>query len=438
MCGIVGIIGKRKRLFFGLHLDIFEEMLWCDAIRGKDSTGAFTVLENSQVKLVKNEQSPEFLLGTKAWDKFRQTAITSGHVLVGHNRKATFGTTSRENAHPFAEENIILVHNGTITNHKEMKDTEVDSHAICHGIASQGYKEVLESLSGSFTLVWYDIITKKLYMIRNTERPLYFAENEDILAFASEGYMLGWLLSRNNIKFEKIHPLDPMELTTFEFGPYNVTTETIKKKTRSNPYAFWETTDNNDGQKDTMANNNSSGIVTFLDTVFDKYKLGEEIIFLPQGIEEDTILHGRWKIRGKAYLPGKPLLNDVTWLTPQNVEFEDAVELGQEEKLVGIIRSIHRSSDDVIYTYLQDVKADVILTFWNDNEIPRQEWKYIQKIYTCAKCNGPLDINKTLTTSILFDKEKVRCICHKCVEENVGEMPKDKVDAIKQASNTTV
>jgi len=44
-----------------------------------------------------------------------------------------------------------------VFNHKEMKNTDVDSHAICHSIVEKGYKETIEGIEGSFALCWYDI-----------------------------------------------------------------------------------------------------------------------------------------------------------------------------------------------------------------------------------------------------------------------------------------
>lgn len=450
MCGIVGIVGKRKRIFFGSHLDTFEEMLWANAIRGKDSTGAFTVLENNQVKVIKNAGSPEFMLGTKRWDKFRQTAVQTGHILVGHNRKATHGNIVRENAHPFAEDNIVLVHNGTVFNHKDMKDTDVDSHAVCHAIATKGYKEILETLWGSFALVWYDITSKKLNLVRNDQRPLCVTENEDFLFFASEGYMLGWLLNRNNIKFEKLWQLEPMELTTIGFGPYNVEVEKIEK--RSMVISAWQG-EEWEGKSEfggvTVTPPSLPGtfpfpkaeekeVVTFMDTVLDKYSIGDNIIFVPKYMNEDNVIADRYKLRGLGYLPGKPILSNVTWLLPPSVEYDDAVELATEPKLIGKIRSLHRSNKGEVFVYLENIKTDVMLNLWNDTELPSVEWEYLCENFVCARCKGLLDPHQNRITSVLVDGEKVRCICHKCVTKNVGEMPKDKADVIKQASNTAV
>lgn len=453
MCGIVGIVGKRKSLFYGAHLDLFEEMLWCDAIRGKDSTGAFTVLANSQAKLVKNEGNPEYLLGTKQWEKFRQAATQSGHILVGHNRKATFGTVSRENAHPFCEENILLVHNGTVANHKGMKDVEVDSHAICHSIAEKGHVETLEQLDGAFTLVWYDITNKKLNLVRNDQRPLVWTENQDFLFFASEGFMLGWLLARNNIKTEKFYDLSPMELFSFSFTPYAVSKEKITKKVTSVVHRTWQgwcAGDDPEGawwDQGTTPETPVTTIIPKTNTLLDKYNVGDEIVFRPKTMFEDTVMPGRWKIRGSGYIPGLPLLPNVTWLAPVNVEFDDAMELNQEDKLIGRIRNISADHSGIVMVYLENAKTDVLLNTWNNDEIPSWEWEYIAQHFTCAKCGQPLNGNQNRATSVLTTKEgePPRCVCPKCIAENLSciaenlsSMPKDKQDAFEQASDPAV
>lgn len=431
MCGIVGIVHKRKNAFFGKHLDLFQEMLWADAIRGPDSTGAFSVLNNTQVKVIKNEGSPEFLINTKAWDKFRQSAISSAHVLVGHNRKATQGQISRENAHPFAEDNIILVHNGTLWQHKQMKDVDVDSHAICHSIAEKGYKETIENLEGSFSLVWYDITSKKLHLIRNDQRPLCIAETEEVFAFASEGYMLGWLLNRNDIKFEKIKLLTPMILSTIEFGPFKLTEETIVKKPPLpvvDTGEDWEILSAGRYRRTYSPPKLPSPSISLLkDTmgIMTKYSLYEKIIFIPKRMEEDSI-KGRWKITGIGYLPGKPIIDPVTWLTPVGMEFEDAMDLTSENKLLGTVRNIYTNQAGEIQVCLEKAEPEVELTTWNNEALLTSEWQHIVEVIRCVKCHKSLLKDKTNTSSVVMDADnpqKIRCVCNTCVEAAKDRMP---------------
>ena len=120
-------------------------------------------------------------------------------MVVGHNRKATAGKANNENSHPFVHENIVLVHNGVVHNHKKMADTEVDSHAIAHSIVDKGYKETIATLDGAFTLVWFDMKDRTLRFVRNSQRPLFMVETDLSIAFASESGMLSWIGERNNL-----------------------------------------------------------------------------------------------------------------------------------------------------------------------------------------------------------------------------------------------
>jgi len=413
MCGIVGIIGKQKNKFLLSHLDLFEEMLWADALRGRDATGAFSVLSNTQVKLIKNEQGPEFLVGTKEWDKFRQTTMATGHVLIGHNRKATFGNITRENAHPFAEQNIILVHNGTVSNNITIKNVEVDSHVICHNIVKDGYEKTLKELDGSFALIWYNIKEQKLYAIRNDQRPLCVSESDNFVFFASEGYMLGWLLARNNIKTEKITMLDPMKLQIFSFSPYKTDQEDITKKTFFSGHKF-------------NGNCYNSNSVSNLQDVLGEYQINESVIFIPKSCREDTALQDRWKVQGTAYLPGKTVIQNAVWIAPSSVDFEEVMGLAAEEKLIGIIRNLVHRKDQETTAYLSDIKTDLEIVVLGEEVLLRTEWNYIVDNFKCDKCNGNLDKEQPTTTSVFLGAMKdapisVRCLCSSCVKGPVNE-----------------
>ena len=56
-------------------------------------------------------------------------------MIIGHNRKATHGSKTDNNSHPFwSDDNkIVLVHNGMVSNQKDFcKEATVDSEAICN------------------------------------------------------------------------------------------------------------------------------------------------------------------------------------------------------------------------------------------------------------------------------------------------------------------
>jgi glucosamine--fructose-6-phosphate aminotransferase (isomerizing) len=111
MCGIIGYIGKkdaRPILIAGLkNLEY----------RGYDSTGIATVHKNSlhiarskgKIKKLEKKLSHQSLPGT---------------IGLGHNRWATHGLPSEENAHPHIDckKNLVIVHNGIIENHIPLRE----------------------------------------------------------------------------------------------------------------------------------------------------------------------------------------------------------------------------------------------------------------------------------------------------------------------------
>lgn len=178
---------------------IFQQMLISDMFRGMDSTGVFGVKANGNLDMLKDASAAPFFMSKKdAGSQFFDNIISKYHVVVGHNRKATMGVIQSENAHPFIEGNICLVHNGTLTNHRKLANTTVDSHAICTHIDSDGYKSTLKNIEGAYALIWYNAEEKTMYFCRNSERPLYLVETTDRIFLASEGKMLDWILDRND------------------------------------------------------------------------------------------------------------------------------------------------------------------------------------------------------------------------------------------------
>ena len=114
MCGIVGMVGRGS-----VNQEIYDALLLLQH-RGQDSTGIATA-----------EPSGVFHI-TKARGQVREAFRTRdmrsllGTIGLGHVRYATKGTaSSEEEAQPFyvnAPYGIVLVHNGTLTNTRELTD----------------------------------------------------------------------------------------------------------------------------------------------------------------------------------------------------------------------------------------------------------------------------------------------------------------------------
>src|SRR3990167_9577942 len=196
MCGIIGALSKHGT-FSSYMQNLFTNMLRMDSIRGADSTGVFGVSAHGKVDFVKGNTDGYIFSRSKEYKKFYDR-ITDYKIIIGHNRKATSGTITANNAHPFHEKHIILVHNGTIANGKELATTEVDSHAIAHALADHDAVTALGKLDGAYALVWYEQSDKTLNLARNKERPLSLLNYLGAWVISSEVGLPLWLQSRED------------------------------------------------------------------------------------------------------------------------------------------------------------------------------------------------------------------------------------------------
>lgn len=217
MCGIVGIMAGNVT---GQHarMKYFEQALYADALRGWDSTGIFAVSRNKDVDIFKRAVTATDFMTMAPYDTVAKR--THQHqFLIGHNRKATKGGISHNNAHPFDFGNVVMVHNGTLDNHKTLPDGNsfiVDSEALAHSINEIGPIETFEQVEGAFAVVWYDYAKDTLNLIRNEERPLCYAYVENGVLLASEKFMLIWLANRNSIELKEVFDLPPGVMVSFK------------------------------------------------------------------------------------------------------------------------------------------------------------------------------------------------------------------------------
>jgi predicted glutamine amidotransferase len=213
MCGLVSIILKDNTKVLNKDMtEAFKQLLYADALRGWDSTGICAVKAHGEATVHKDScAAGPFLYKTN-----ENTWIYQNRALIGHNRWATRGSVTEENAHPFEEGHIILAHNGTLRSHHALKNVAVDSHAITHSIAEKGAIKTLERLDGAFALIWYDKKTQEINVTRNKERPLFIVESEDLFFIVSEAGLARWIMSRNNMTHLKTSQCVPGTLYTFK------------------------------------------------------------------------------------------------------------------------------------------------------------------------------------------------------------------------------
>jgi predicted glutamine amidotransferase len=221
MCGLVGMILNTTNGPVFSDVTAFEELLYIDALRGEDSTGVAALYNNGDMQVIKDSCDANYFRSTKEFTDFKRDFISKGRVVLGHNRKKTVGKIDPTTAHPFLiNDRFAFTHNGTLHNHKKLANTEVDSEALgihlteCEGSLVK-LEKALAEVEGAFACAWIDQQTEKVFLLRNTERPLYLAKTQIGYIYASEPAMITLVALRNRIKIDSIDPVDTDTLYTF-------------------------------------------------------------------------------------------------------------------------------------------------------------------------------------------------------------------------------
>jgi glucosamine--fructose-6-phosphate aminotransferase (isomerizing) len=134
MCGIVGYVGPKQAQ------DILVEGLKRLEYRGYDSAG-IAVFEHGVLKVCRRKGK---LVNLE--NALKETPLV-GSLGIGHTRWATHGKPSDVNAHPHRVNDVVVVHNGIIENHSELRDglaknghvfaSETDTEIFAHLISDE-------------------------------------------------------------------------------------------------------------------------------------------------------------------------------------------------------------------------------------------------------------------------------------------------------------
>lgn len=208
MCGLVGIYSS---WMLNKHKEALAALLYLDTWRGRDSTGVAAVRQNTDTHILKSTvPGYEFVEGPKLEQHLR----LNDFCWIGHNRYGTVGKNIKTNAHPFEildeDGGCILVgaHNGTLKNKHVLMDHNrfgTDSEALFNHIANTSIEDTIPLVEGAWALTYYDHIAEELRILRNKERPLFYAfeEGKKTFFWASEMWMLRVACSRFGIKLEE-------------------------------------------------------------------------------------------------------------------------------------------------------------------------------------------------------------------------------------------
>jgi len=161
--------------------------------RGRDASG-FAFIEDDELVIHKAPIKSSDMIKTNEWKNLKLP-----RVMILHCRMKTQGDEkNNKNNHPlFSKNGIAIVHNGIITNDKEIfgkknRDGEVDSESILHllSMKSRGnkIKRLFDRVEGSFAVAVIDKNDPEKLVLIKKDNPvdLYFNCDEDILYFCSE------------------------------------------------------------------------------------------------------------------------------------------------------------------------------------------------------------------------------------------------------------
>jgi glucosamine--fructose-6-phosphate aminotransferase (isomerizing) len=109
MCGIVGLVGREA------SAPRILEALRRLEYRGYDSAGIATLVDGR----IERRRAEGKLTNLAAALEAHPLAGTIG---IGHTRWATHGAPTERNAHPHATPRVVVVHNGIIENHAELRE----------------------------------------------------------------------------------------------------------------------------------------------------------------------------------------------------------------------------------------------------------------------------------------------------------------------------
>lgn len=439
MCGIVGMISRKQQGFFGIDLDIMENLLVLDTLRGLDSTGVFAVDKGKSVGIMKIASNPYHLFACDDWSKFRNHAVQQGRIIMGHNRKATQGAVNSNNAHPFHENNIVLIHNGTLRgDHKKMADVEVDSHAVAVAFNEKGAENVLPEINGAFAFVWWDIEKGKLFAIRNDERPLNIVLTDDLLILASEAWMPHALLSRHNRKVESTKELEIGKLYEFDLdGTYTTKDINIKKpvySTNTTDYCGgnWSTPRRQgaaltcikggaDTEKGKEVKNNPPP-----STLLSQFKINDrirlQILDYDVG-ERQTHVRVRGKVADVGLEPIDFVCN-IPCVNKADVIESQVAKMADKGFVTGEISSIV-STNCGPSLYIRNLTPENRVTLHN-GDISEQVWNGIVATHQCKHCTAAIFDDEAPFTVVEQSAPDVvtGVVCVDCVEDRIKDLEK--------------
>lgn len=195
MCGISGIYLKNPDANYlnEMEKESLVDWLYCGIEhRGTHATGIAVQDKNGETVLEKSDMpASKFIF-------WRRDLMPDARIILMHTRLHTKGKPENLlNNHPVQYDNIMMVHNGHISNDDELfksenleRFAEVDSEiipALFHKYGMLEPKEALEKMSGGFAIAAIDQNNPgKLLLAKGSSSPLIYLETDSMWIWASE------------------------------------------------------------------------------------------------------------------------------------------------------------------------------------------------------------------------------------------------------------
>jgi glucosamine--fructose-6-phosphate aminotransferase (isomerizing) len=202
MCGIVGVVGREAAA-----PRIFEALKRLE-YRGYDSAGIATLVEG-RIERRRAEGKLERLATVLDAEPL------PGTLGVGHTRWATHGAPTTRNAHPHGTARVVVVHNGIIENHAELKtelqakgqvfETETDTETFARLVdqfliegmsAEDAAAAALKRVHGAFALAMIFAGREGLLICARQGAPLAVGFGEGEMYVGSDALALAPLTRR--------------------------------------------------------------------------------------------------------------------------------------------------------------------------------------------------------------------------------------------------
>lgn len=230
MCSIIGFIKNNNSLTLD-EIEKFSKIMSISLFRGRTSFGGGFFINGQYDKCFKNLDMKSFVDNVTTYlKKIPEVSIGLCNMRAEPTTEWIKDKTI-EDTQPFEFNRLIAVHNGLIANDSDFNKTHsIDSSLFGPLLDSvddiEIYKDRLQTLKGSYSLLSYQEGSKNVYAAVNY-KPLFLMKKEGIIYFASLREYFDE--DKYNSKYEIIE-VDPYTLLQIDVGTLEIKTTRLYTK----------------------------------------------------------------------------------------------------------------------------------------------------------------------------------------------------------------